>query len=117
MNDFKKSPLYEYFFGNSSFFYLLYENEIWEDDKYWDLEIFLLKLGKEIKEQDKISKIMMINICLFFDKIRMLYQNNRDPYCYFNIKNKSEDEIQNYWDRFEIIKEIFLGISNYENIL
>ena len=62
----------EKFWSSTSFYYSLENDNIWDVGKYWDLEYFLIKLSKCLKDKDILDKSLARNIYYLGNSINNL---------------------------------------------
>ena len=104
-----KANIQTYLWGHGSFTNTLKNDFIWDVDKYWELEIFLLNIIKEIENKKTVDKMMMADIYYLGQSIETAFFSTLNPYDGWSVENIDIDELTEYYDRFTHIMRIFWG--------
>lgn len=104
----------EKFWGITSFYYSLENDDIWDVNKYWDLECLLIKLSKYLKDKDIVDKSLARNIYYLGNSINNLVYAHRSSVHAWTFKNYSEDDIDYCIDRFNHLMRVLWQAGSYE---
>ena len=99
----------EIFWGAESFNYYLEENGLWDVEKYWKLEYFLIKLCQSLEEDHILHRALAANLHYLSASINYLIGYHKDPSDVYEIKNFNEDEVEYCRDRLNHIMRILWG--------
>lgn len=106
----EKTSFYnDFFWGEKSFSKSLEDNLIWDITKYWELELFLIKLIKNEFSYTSVDRNLSAELYFlgrFIDKCVHCTINPRD---FWSIENISEEELLTYYDRFNHIMRVLWG--------
>ena len=98
-----------YLWGHESFTNTLKNDFVWDVDKYWDLEIFLLNIIKEIENKETVDKTVMADVYYLGRSIETAFSSTLNPYDGWSVENIDIEELTEYYDRFTHIMRIFWG--------
>lgn len=105
----------EKFWSSTSFYYSLENDDIWDVGKYWDLEYFLIKLSKCLKDKDTVDKGLARNIYYLGNSINNLVYAHRSSAHAWTFKNYSEDDIDYCIDRFNHLMRVLWQAGSYKH--
>ena len=104
-----KANIRTYLWGHESFTNTLKNDFVWDVDKYWDLEIFLLNIIKEIENKKTVDKAVMADVYYLGRSIETAFSSTLNPYNAWSVENIDIEELTEYYDRFTHIMRIFWG--------
>ncbi len=104
-----KANIRTYLWGHESFTNTLKNDFVWDVDKYWDLEIFLLNIIKEIENKETVDKAVMADVYYLGRSIETAFSSTLNPYDAWSVENIDIEELTEYYDRFTHIMRIFWG--------
>ena len=112
--------IHNYFWAPESFIDTLKNDFIWDINKYWKLEIFLLEIVKKIEKETMVDKIVMAEVYYLAKSVETAFSSTLNPYDGWSVENIDLDELREYYDRFTHIMRIFWGripLRNDDHIL
>ena len=104
-----KANIRTYLWGHESFTNTLKNDFVWDVDKYWGLEIFLLNIIKDIENKETVDKTVMADVYYLGRSIETAFSSTLNPYDAWSIENIDIEELTEYYDRFTHIMRIFWG--------
>ncbi|AGP48654.1 MULTISPECIES: hypothetical protein [Psychrobacter] len=104
-----KANIRTYLWGHESFTNTLKNDFVWDVDKYWDLEIFLLDIIKDIENKETVDKTVMADVYYLGRSIETAFSSTLNPYDGWSVENIDIEELTEYYDRFTHIMRIFWG--------
>ena len=99
----------EIFWDAKSFNYSLEEDNLWDVEKYWKLEYFLIKLCKALEGDHVLHRDLAANLYYLSFSINNLIGDHKDPLNGYEMKNFDEDEADYCRDRLNHIMRILWG--------
>ena len=99
----------EIFWGIDSFNYSLEEENLWDVEKYWKLEYFLIKLCANLEDEQVLHRELAANLYYLSFSINNLISSHKDTSDFYEMKNFNEDEADYCRDRLNHIMRILWG--------
>ena len=99
----------EIFWNEESFNYSLEEKHIWDMDKYWKLEYFLIKLCESLVGAETLNRELAANLYYLANSINRSISSHNDPEDYFILENYNQHEADDCVDRLNHIMRILWG--------
>ena len=105
----KYSECKDIFWDESSFNYALDELHIWDIEKYWSLEYFLIKLCASLQDNEVLDRKFAADLYYLGHSINDLITNQIHPSECYILEKFNEDEACECRDRFNHIMRILWG--------
>ena len=99
----------EIFWGIDSFNYSLEEGNLWNVEKYWKLEYFMIKLCANLEDEQVLHRELAANLHYLSSNINNLIESHKDSSDFYSIKDFDEDKVDCCRDRFNHIMRILWG--------
>lgn len=99
----------EIFWGIDSFNYSLEEGNLWNVEKYWKLEYFMIKLCANLEDEQVLHRELAANLHYLSSNINNLIESHKDSSDFYSIKDFDEDKVDYCRDRFNHIMRILWG--------
>lgn len=99
----------EIFWGIESFNYSLEEENLWDVEKYWKLEYFLIKLCASLKDDEVLYRKLAADLYYLGHSINDLITNQMHPLERYILEGFNEDEAYECRDRFNHIMRMIWG--------
>ena len=104
----------EIFWGIDSFNYSLEEENLWDVEKYWKLEYFLIKLCANLEDEQVLHRELAANLYYLSFSINNLISSHKDTSDFYEMKNFNEDEADYCRDRLNHIMRILWGRTPFD---
>ena len=99
----------EIFWGIDSFNYSLEEENLWDVEKYWKLEYFLIKLCANLEDEQVLHRELAANLYYLSFSINNLISSHKDTLDFYEMKNFNEDEADYCREQLNHIMRILWG--------
>lgn len=111
----KSGKMYsDFIWGKESFSKLLEEELIWDVNKYWKLELFLIKLIQDEFSSSIVDKELSAELYYLSRFIDKCVYSTINPNDVWNIENLNEEDLFFYYDRFNYLMRILWGRIKFE---
>ena len=88
---------------------------VWDQEIYYQLESFIISYAIENIDNDMIPVIIAKSFDIFSSCIYLMFASTINPIDVYEVIDTSEDQVRSYYERFQVIDNIFWGNYSYSD--
>lgn len=88
---------------------------VWDQEVYYQLESFIINYAIENIDNDMIPVIIARSFDIFSSCIYLMFASTINPTDVYEVIDASEDQVRSYYERFQVVDNIFWGNYNYSD--
>ena len=88
---------------------------VWDQEIYYQLESFIISYAIENIDNDMIPLIIAKSFDIFSSCIYLMFASTINPTDVYEVIDASEDQVRSYYERFQVVDNIFWGNYNYND--
>ena len=88
---------------------------VWNQEIYYQLESFIISYAIENIDNDMIPVIIARSFDIFSSCIYLMFASTINPTDVYEVIDASEDQVRSYYERFQVVDNIFWGNYNYSD--